>query len=158
MTLKLSNGSQEVHTPGKEQAWQRIPFPLPALSTWHWLPGEWRWRGFQGHIQVQQDIVTHLMGKAMRRLGTYKYFSRWHLLSSVVQSCLTPCGPVDCSPPGSSVSGILQARNTGMACHFLFQGIFPTQGSNPLVSSALADRFFTTVPPGKPCISAFNKR
>ena len=28
----------------------------------------------------------------------------------VVQSCLTLCEPVDCSPPGSSVHGILQAR------------------------------------------------
>ena len=28
----------------------------------------------------------------------------------VTQSCLTLCDPVDCSPPGSSVHGILQAR------------------------------------------------
>ena len=28
----------------------------------------------------------------------------------VVQSCLTLCGPMDCSPPGSSVHGISQAR------------------------------------------------
>ena len=28
----------------------------------------------------------------------------------VVQSCLTLCDPMDCSPPGSSVHGILQAR------------------------------------------------
>ena len=28
----------------------------------------------------------------------------------VTQSCLTLCDPVDCSPPGSSVRGILQAR------------------------------------------------
>ena len=28
----------------------------------------------------------------------------------VTQSCLTHCAPVDCSPPGSSVHGILQAR------------------------------------------------
>ena len=26
------------------------------------------------------------------------------------QSCLTLCDPVDCSPPGSSLHGILQAR------------------------------------------------
>ena len=26
------------------------------------------------------------------------------------QSCLTLCNPMDCSPPGSSVHGILQAR------------------------------------------------
>ena len=28
----------------------------------------------------------------------------------VAKSCLTPCDPVDCSPPGSSVHGIVQAR------------------------------------------------
>ena len=30
--------------------------------------------------------------------------------SEVAQSCLTLCNPMDCSPPGSSVHGILQAR------------------------------------------------
>ena len=30
-------------------------------------------------------------------------------VSSVTQSCLTLCIPMDCSPPGSSVLGILQA-------------------------------------------------
>ena len=30
--------------------------------------------------------------------------------SSITQSCLTLCDPVDCSPPGSSIHGILQAR------------------------------------------------
>ena len=30
--------------------------------------------------------------------------------SSVTQSCLTLCDPTDCSPPGSSVHGISQAR------------------------------------------------
>ena len=30
--------------------------------------------------------------------------------SEIAQSCLTVCDPVDCSPPGSSVHGILQAR------------------------------------------------
>ena len=30
--------------------------------------------------------------------------------SEVAQSCLTPSDPIDCSPPGSSVPGIFQAR------------------------------------------------
>ena len=30
--------------------------------------------------------------------------------SEVTQSCLTPSDPMDCSPPGSSAHGILQAR------------------------------------------------
>ena len=37
---------------------------------------------------------------------------------------------MDCSLPGSSVQGILQAR-AGVGCLFLLQGIFTTQGSNP---------------------------
>ena len=28
----------------------------------------------------------------------------------VAQSCMTLCDPVDCSPPGSSIRGILQAH------------------------------------------------
>ena len=32
------------------------------------------------------------------------------LESEVTQSCLTLCDPMDCSLPGSSVHGILQAR------------------------------------------------
>ena len=50
---------------------------------------------------------------------------------SVVQSWPTLCDPMDCSPPGSSVHGISEARITRVGCHLLLQGIFPTQGSNP---------------------------
>ena len=32
------------------------------------------------------------------------------MLCSVTQSCPTLCNPMDCSPPGSSVCGIFQAR------------------------------------------------
>ena len=39
--------------------------------------------------------------------------------------------PVDYSPRGSSVHGIFPGENTGVGCHFLLRGIFPTQGSNP---------------------------
>ena len=42
-----------------------------------------------------------------------------------------PCDPMDCSPPGSSVHVIFLGKNTGVGCNFFFQGIFPTQGSNP---------------------------
>ena len=39
--------------------------------------------------------------------------------------------PMDCKPPGSSVHGISPGKNTGVGCHALLQGIFPTQGLNP---------------------------
>ena len=35
------------------------------------------------------------------------------------------------SPPGSSVHADSPRENTGVDCHALFQGTFPTQGSNP---------------------------
>ena len=92
------------------------------------------------------------------------------LLHVHTQSCPTLYDPTDCSPPGSSVHGILRARilewvaisfsrgssqprnqtqvscmagrfftiwatreakNTGVACHFLVQVSFRTQGMNP---------------------------
>ena len=39
-----------------------------------------------------------------------KLFVKMVLESEVAQSCLTLCHPKDCSLPGSSVRGILQAR------------------------------------------------
>ena len=48
------------------------------------------------------------------------------ILVLVTQSCPTLCDPMDCSPSGFSVHGILQAR-----IHSILQGIFLTQGSNP---------------------------
>ena len=50
------------------------------------------------------DIKRHLLlgRKVMTNLGEGE--------GEVTQSCLTLCDPVDCSPPGSSVHGILQAR------------------------------------------------
>ena len=51
-------------------------------------------------------------------------------------------------PPGNS-----PGNNTGVGCHFLLQGIFPAQGSNPGRLQLLhwqTDGFFTPVPSGKP--------
>ena len=49
----------------------------------------------------------------------------------VIQSRVTLCNPMNCSSPGSSVHGILQARILEwVAIHCLLQGIFPAQGWN----------------------------
>ena len=49
----------------------------------------------------------------------------------ITQSYPSLCNPVDCTLPGSSVHGDSPGKNTGVGCHVLLQGIFPTQGSNP---------------------------
>ena len=46
------------------------------------------------------------------------------------QSCPTLCNPVDCSPPRLLCSWDYPGKNTRLSCHFLLQGIFPTQGLN----------------------------
>ena len=60
-------------------------------------------------------------------------------------SCLTLCNSMDCSPSGSSVLGILQARILEWVA-MPFSGDVPNQGIEPMssMSPTLAVRFFTT--------------
>ena len=58
----------------------------------------------------------------------------------VAQLCPTLCDPMDCSPPGSSVHGILHARILGWVA-FLLCKIFPTWGSNPGLPVLQADSY-----------------
>ena len=62
-----------------------------------------------------------------------------------LQSCPTLCNTMDGSLPGASVHGASPGKNTGVGCHGLLQGTFPTQGSNPhLLCLAWASGFLTT--------------
>ena len=95
------------------------------MTTFYW------WLRFYTQIlyHLSKKEVLHyitLNGEAMGLwtsdhpvLKHYSWFSSvtlWYylLLKSVevivIQPCLTHCNPMDCSPPGSSVHGILQAR------------------------------------------------
>ena len=56
------------------------------------------------------------------------------LLCLVTHSYSTLCDHMDCSLQGSSVHQDSPGKNTGVGCHALLQGIFPTQGSNPSLS------------------------
>ena len=68
-------------------------------------------------------------------------------------ACLVPslfshvrlCNPIDCSPPGFFVHGILQTRiRSGLPCPY--PGDLPNPGIEPssLTSPEMAGRFFTT--------------
>ena len=50
--------------------------------------------------------------------------------AKLLQSCLTLCNPMDCSPPGSSVHWDSPGKNTEVCCHSFLQAIFQTQGLN----------------------------
>ena len=71
-------------------------------------------------------------------------------MCSVPHSHPTLCDLVDCSPPGSSVHGILQARILEWVA-MPPSGDLLNPGAKPasLVSPSLVDRFFTTSATGK---------
>ena len=52
----------------------------------------------------------------------WKIWQMKMLESLVVQPCLTLCDPMDCSPPGSSVHGIFQARVLEWVAIFFSRG------------------------------------
>ena len=77
------------------------------------------------------------VGRSRRRFQLWEGAMKqvWSILDLVgwlvkSLSCVQLSKPMDRNMPGSSVYGGYQARNTGVDCHFLLQGIFPDQGSN----------------------------
>ena len=67
----------------------------------------------------------------------------------VAQSCLTFCNPMDCSPPSSSVHGILQARIPDSGLPFPSSVRLPDLGIEP-GSHALQEDSLPSEPLGKP--------
>ena len=58
----------------------------------------------------------------------------------VARSCPTLCDCMDCSPPGSSVHGILQARILEWVVNPFSRGSSPPRDQTE--ASCIADRFF----------------
>ena len=83
-----------------------------------------------------------------------------HRVCVPAQSCLILWNPMDCSLPGSSVREIFQARNSGVGCHFLLQGIFLTQGLNLCLLGLLNWQVdsLPLMPPGKPNFWSWSDR
>ena len=83
----------------------------------------------------------------------------WAIVHGVAKESDTTCAhlppthwdPLDCCPPGSSVHGIFQGEHWN-GLPFPVPEDLPDPGIKPksLMSPALASRFFTIAPPGKP--------
>ena len=69
------------------------------------------------------------------------------LLSLVAQSCMTLCDPMDCSPPGSSVHGILHARILEWVAIPSFRGSSGPRDRTQ--ESGIAGDSLPSEPPGK---------
>ena len=82
--------------------------------------------------------------------GLENFLWRHAMCCLVTQSSPTFCSPVGCSPPSSSVHGILQARILEWVAIFSSRGSsWPRDQTRVFCISCIAGRFFPTVPPGK---------
>ena len=85
---------------------------------------------------VRFSSLTTMFSRLIH-VAEYQNFIQFGRLNNVLSKvkeliarlCPTLWDSMDCSPPGSSVNGILWGRI--LECIFLLQGIFLTQGSNP---------------------------
>ena len=92
--------------------------------------------------------ITQLINNGTKILTNQLYHTGLSLLcmrAKLLQSWPTLCDPMDCSPPGSSVHGILQARNW-VAMPFSRGSSQPRAWTQVF---GFAGRFFTTEPPEK---------
>ena len=80
------------------------------------------------HSEVAPGLAKKLfrLREVTPHLASWPGHSGTSLTAVRAQSWPTLCDPMHCSPPGSSVRG----KKTGVGCHALLQGIFPTQRSN----------------------------
>ena len=149
----------------------------PTQWTWVWVSSRsWWWTGKPGVLQsmgshkVGLDWGTELNWTALAMEFAYSVLiaqNLMHLMSKNsfvslmekkgwtdlwvhAQSYWTFCDSLKGSPPGSSFHGVFQARTLKWVPFFSSRGSSQPRDGTHASCVYLADRFFTTEPPGKP--------
>ena len=101
--------------------WSHLFSPLPALTVWNNFP-------------LSTSLIKGNLILLVWRGNKGQAIENFHLLkipvSQSLQSCPILCNPLDCSLPGSSGHGILQARILEWVAILFSRGIFSAQGLN----------------------------
>ena len=118
----------------------------------------------KAHIEESDDkrawakdmrMINIMLNKILSSKAHWKYLTEsdwnWELWvrklrcvhAKSFQSCLTLCNPINCSPPDSSVHGVLQARILAWVA-FSRGSSWSRNWTLSSMSLALAGRFFTT--------------
>ena len=124
----------------RQEYWSGLPFPSPR-----YLPNP----GIKPRSPtLEADFFTIWAIPLLNRSSMKAIICLSHVCVSVAQSSLTLCDPMDCSPPGSYVHGILQAEILEwVAIPFSKVSSWPRDGT---CVSCVGSEFFSTEPPGKP--------
>ena len=110
----------------------------------------WSWMSFHGLTERRSEywVVDAVgLGFTIELFSAATAFLRYALLCLAAQSCPTLSDPMNCSSPGSSVHGILQARILEWVAIPFSRG--SSQPRDQTRVSCIAGRFFTAEPPGK---------
>ena len=102
-------------------------YPGKILCRWEWLPtpvflpgeshGQRSLVGYSSWVTKSQTWLTFSFFFCLKLSSCYQYSE-----VLVAQLCLTLCNPMNCSPPGSSIHGILQARTLKWIAIPFFKG------------------------------------
>ena len=100
---EVSDAELGTVTGGRPLHWWDINFRVaPLLCVWNWSP----------LISIVTDLRTHTqtLSATLSRILCWLVICVCTCARVWAQLCPTLCNPMDCSPPGSSVHGIFQAR------------------------------------------------
>ena len=98
--MDCSLPGSSIHGFSRQEYWSGMPFPNKAQA----IPSQ----------------IMSLLCFCLFSLSLFSSSCWWKVKMKVAQSCVTLWDPIDCSPPGSSAHGILQARILGW--------LFPSPG------------------------------
>ena len=107
---------------GDQRGATPISQAMEVLSGWMYSEGlNWwdRWRVVGLPFIHTESQERNGFGWEKKKKSTRVLFAA--AAAKSLQSCLTLCDPIDSSPPGSAVPGILPGKNAGVGCHFLLQ-------------------------------------
>ena len=158
-SLNIFHITHHIHLYGQLMCWSWKVHSPPYCTPPSW---KFTWTCPDPCKMVLDDYIMQELHGWKETLWIFKSTSHWSktskcllpwlfevaVLCLVAQSCLTLCYPMDCSPPGSSSMGILQARYcSGLPC--------PPPGNLPnpqmkLRSPILQKHSLPSQPPGKP--------
>ena len=136
----VGKGPKQKNSGGRQQG--MVAWKWHQVLAWKWQQVlAWKWQ--QVPAWTKALLPTSWVNLDKSTGSSKSHFERkWKV--SVTQSCLTLCNPMNCSPLGSSVYGILQSRILEWVAISSFRGSSGPRDWNCISwGSCIADRFFT---------------
>ena len=126
---------------------------LDQVFTVAWPPQTWlrSLEAFSLHTRgyTPENCLVSIL-KCLWHHYTFCYVCYVCMHANSLQLCPTLCDPIDCSPPGSSSHGVLQARILGWVSISCSRGSLWIRDQPGSPVAPACRQFLTAEPPGKP--------